>query len=149
LGITTTGEVFVVEKEAQTADEQKTGSSTDAISITMITGDQHGDMWESMTFGEVSILCDKSSATTLTFTWLDPCDATPDGVTASTIDLFTNVDTRAWRRAVTSDADHLPAGITAHAARLQVTGALIPGKNITGLAYQYEMADLEPDVDHA
>jgi hypothetical protein len=145
LGITTTGEVFEIEKASTTADDQKTGSSTDAISITITTGEMHGDLDDAFFWGRVAILCEKMSGVTLTVTRSDPAWTSNDGATTGTIDLSTGVNERAWRYDQTATT-LLPTGIKSQAMQLSITGAAIPGKFIKGAIIEISRVDHRPDV---
>lgn len=148
LGITTTGEVFEIEQASKTADDQKTGSSTDDISITMTTGEIHPEMWTGAKFGKVALLCEKASGRTLTITRADPSNSSNESsAPVGVIDCSTNVNDRAWRYDQTNDSDKRECGMKAQSCLVTISGAWTPGKLLKGAYMIIEDApNLNPDV---
>jgi hypothetical protein len=147
LGITTTGEVFEVEQPAKLNDDQKTGSGTDSITITLTTGELHGALWETMVFARVAVLCDKSSGSTITVSRVDPNDAANTTTYQGSIDLATNVADRAWRYDQYNDSGvYRPAAIQTQSCYITFSGNLIPGKYWKGAFIEVRSSDRGPDV---
>ena len=145
LGITDTGEVFVVEKPTITADYQKTGSSTDNITITLKTGEMSHNGWRNFRLYRVGIICDKATGRTLTTTRTDNNWSANDGATTGQIDCATGVNDRAvrWDQVAST---YVKPGIISQSIQVTVSGAWTPGKNIKALYYEWEPSDKTGDV---
>lgn len=145
LGVTDTGEIFEIEQKNKLVDDQKTGASTDDITLTLTSGEIHADMWDSVFFGRCGLLCDKATGRTLTFTRSDPANASNPGVLVGAVDCETGVADRAWRYDQNATTKG-PPGLIAQACQISMSGAWTPGKYIKGWFVELGPNDKKPDV---
>jgi hypothetical protein len=145
LGVTDTGEVFEVEQLNKLVDDQKTGSTTNDVSITITSGELHGELWQSLIWGRAGLLCDKAAGRTLTVTRSDPAWTANDGTPTGVVDCETDVLERAWRFDQTASTKQ-PCAIKAQACQLTLSGAWTPGKQLKGLFIEVGSGTGRPDV---